>query len=123
MSDPTHLSVRAGATGQPGRAVTNQVRLAGRLAVDPVTTVLPSGDEVTSFRLVVPRGRADRRPPAVDSVDCAVWRASVRGRIATWRKGDEVEVEGSLRRRFWRGPAGPLSRYEVEVRQVRRRRS
>ena len=46
----------------------NQVRLAGRLAADPVTTVLPSGDTVVSFRLVVQRGPADRRPPSVDTV-------------------------------------------------------
>ena len=31
-----------------------------------------------------------------------------------------VEVEGVLRRRFWRGAAGPASRYEVEVVALRR---
>jgi single-strand DNA-binding protein len=99
----------------------NQVRLAGRLAADPVATVLPSGDTVTSFRLVVPRTPRDRRPPNVDTIDCAVWRAAARRRVASWVQGDQVEVEGALRRRFWRGPAGPLSRYEVEVRTARRR--
>jgi single-strand DNA-binding protein len=34
--------------------------------------------------------------------------------------GTEVEVRGSLRRRFWRSPTGPASRYEVEVRSLRR---
>jgi single-strand DNA-binding protein len=99
----------------------NQVRLAGRLAADPVATVLPSGDTVTSFRLVVPRAPRDRRPPSVDTIDCAVWRAAARRRVASWGQGDLVEVEGALRRRFWRGPSGPRSRYEVEVRTARRR--
>lgn len=26
-----------------------------------------------------------------------------------------MSIEGALRRRFWRGPAGASSRYEVEV--------
>jgi single-strand DNA-binding protein len=34
-----------------------------------------------------------------------------------------VEVSGSLRRRFWRTPAGPASRYEVEVNAIRRVRA
>ena len=34
--------------------------------------------------------------------------------------GDVVEVEGSLRRRFWRVGAGAASRSEVEVTRVRR---
>lgn len=101
----------------------NEVRLTGRLAADPVTTVLPSGDAVTTFRLVVPRGPGDRQPPSVDTVDCAVWRSGARRRVSGWGVGDQVEVHGALRRRFWRGPAGPRSRYEVEVRQARRQRA
>ena len=35
---------------------------------------------------------------------------------------DRVRVEGSLRRRFFRTPAGAASRYEVEVRRLVRDR-
>ena len=31
-----------------------------------------------------------------------------------------VEIEGTLRRRFWRSAGGPTSRYEVEVVALRR---
>lgn len=101
----------------------NEVRLTGRLSQDPVTTVLPSGDAVVTFRLVVARGPADRKPPSVDTVDCAAWRAAVRKRVTGWAAGDAVEVHGALRRRFWRGPAGPRSRYEIEVKEARRHRA
>jgi single-strand DNA-binding protein len=40
--------------------------------------------------------------------------------------GDELEVSGSLHRRFWRTAAGLGSRYEVQVssaRMAKRRRS
>jgi len=37
-----------------------------------------------------------------------------------WRAGDIIEIDGALRRRFWRTPGGPVSRYEVEVRKARR---
>lgn len=35
-------------------------------------------------------------------------------------KTDRVEVEGALRRRFWRSSSGLASRYEVEGIAVRR---
>ena len=104
-------------------AGTNQIRLGGRLAADPVTRVLPSGDQVTTFRLVVRRGRSARTPPRVDTIACAAWSTRTRRRVASWSAGDGVEVEGALRRRFWRGADGVSSRYEVEVLTVRRLRA
>ena len=72
----------------------NEVHLVGRVSADPVLLTLPSGDSVVSVRLVVERAR----PPA----------------------GDVVEVDGSLRRRFWRAEGVPQSRYEVELSGARR---
>lgn len=105
----------------------NEVQLGGRLAAVPVSVVLPSGDELVTLRLVVPRppgrGRARTRTVSVDTVDCSVWAAALRRRVSRWQPGDLIEVEGSLRRRFWRGPGGgPQSRYDVEVVRARRRR-
>jgi single-strand DNA-binding protein len=116
MAAPT----RAAAPAPAGRHPVNEVRLAGTVGAAPTVTTLPSGDEVVSFRLVVPRGRGDRRPPSVDTIDCSVWSAALRRRAAGWSEGDRVVVAGRLHRRFWRGPGGPRSWYVVDVRQGRR---
>lgn len=76
---------------------------------------LPSGDELVTSRLVV--GRAG---PGVDTIDCAIWPSTLRRRALAVPEGTVVEVDGSLRRRFWRTPAGAASRYEVEVSALRR---
>jgi single-strand DNA-binding protein len=100
-------------------APVNEVRLRGRLAAAPVPRDLPSGDEVVVFRVVV-----DRPPAAssvrVDTIDCAAFRADVRRSARRWAPGDVLEVRGRLRRRFFRSPAGPASRYEVEVESASR---
>ncbi|MGE5762543.1 MAG: hypothetical protein ACM3ZF_01215 [Mycobacterium leprae] len=44
----------------------------------------------------------------------------VRERALSWSTGDVVDVSGALRRRFWRGSAGPVSRCEIEVRSAAR---
>lgn len=103
----------------------NEVRLVGRLAAEPVARELPSGDSLVSFRLVVERAGVPtrpgaRKPPTVDTLDCAAWRSGVRRSAVRLRTGDVVEVQGALRRRFWRTPGGPASRSEVEVLKVRR---
>jgi single-strand DNA-binding protein len=95
----------------------NEVFLRGRLAADPVSRTLPSGDEVSSFRLTVPRPDGERT--RVDSIDCAASTARVRRSLTRAQPGDECEVTGSLRRRFWRSAQGLASRYEVEVAALR----
>ena len=95
----------------------NEVRLAGRVSAVATERELPSGDVIATFRLSVPRSQ-DKG--GCDAIDCAVWRAALRRTVAAWHVGDEVEVSGELRRRFWRGASGVASRYEVEVRQARR---
>jgi single-strand DNA-binding protein len=95
----------------------NQVFLRGKLAGEPVLRALPSGDELCSFRLTVPRPPGGR--VRVDSVDCSTTRLRVRRALERANPGDEFEVIGSLHRRFWRTPAGLGSRYEVEVASAR----
>jgi single-strand DNA-binding protein len=97
----------------------NHVHLTGRLsAVDART--LPSGDEVVALRVVVPRARARRDGPTIDTIDCTVWRADLRRRVLGWELGQTVEIDGALRRRFWRAATGARSRYDVEVSRLRR---
>jgi single-strand DNA-binding protein len=80
---------------------------------------------MVSFRLVVPRAtqaaRADGvRRPSIDTIDCVAWPARVRRAALAWQPGDTIEVEGALRRRFWRSAGGgPASRCEVEVAAAR----
>ncbi len=82
---------------------------------------MPSGDELCAFRLTVLRPSGERAK--VDSIDCATTNARVRRSLAAAVPGDLLEVTGSLHRRFWRSPKGLNSRYEVQVRRVRRRGS
>ncbi|MFN8159138.1 MAG: single-stranded DNA-binding protein [Candidatus Nanopelagicales bacterium] len=97
----------------------NEVRLVGRISGKPEERELPSGDQVMVFRLVV--ARDEGRP---DTIDCAAFRGDLRRKLRGWVPGDHVELEGSLRRRFFRAGGAPASRYEVEVRSaVRVRRA
>lgn len=100
--------------GPDAVASVNEVRLVGRLAAEPARVVLPSGDHLTSFRVVVDRaGGASRQ--RVDALECSAWTARARRAVSRWQPGDVVEVEGAVRRRFFRTAAGTGSRVEVEV--------
>jgi single-strand DNA-binding protein len=100
----------------------NVVRLTGRISADPESRVLPSGDEILSFRLVVRRSAAARRrsKQVVDTIECAVWTAALRRSVAKLPAGTEVAVTGALRRRFSRGGAGVASWVSVEVDSCRK---
>ena len=103
-----------------GLASVNEVHLVGRLSRTAVERVMPSGDVLCSFRVVVQRLEADsagRR--RVDALDCHTWSARVRKQALGWREGDIVELHGALRRRFFRTAAGTQSMTEVEVLSAR----
>lgn len=98
----------------------NDVHLVGRVAATPVERTLPSGDVLIQWRLIVDRAGGERTGRTVDVLACAAWTAKVRRSVRSWNPGDVVEVDGALRRRFWRAPTGTANRYEVEARTVRR---
>ena len=104
----------------------NEVRLVGRVSGEPEERLLPSGDSLVSWRVVVDRPPGARRAPAgvraatVDTVDCVAWPAGLRRTARGLAEGDVVEVTGALRRRFWRAGPTSVSRTEVEVDRVRR---
>lgn len=103
----------------------NEVVLVGRVSGEPTVRVLPSGDELVSWRLVVGRDSRDisasgRQRPTIDTIDCIAFRAGVRRIAARWSGGEVVEVRGALRRRFWRGTQGAASRCEVEALQIKK---
>ncbi|MGN6523989.1 MAG: single-stranded DNA-binding protein [Actinomycetes bacterium] len=107
---------------------TNVVQLVGRLAAPPEERVLPSGDVLVSFRLIVDRPPSrtlkardgQRSGPTVDTFDCAVWSAGLRKRVSRLEQGEVLHLEGSLRRRFWRAGGAAASRVEVDVAALRR---
>jgi single-strand DNA-binding protein len=98
----------------------NEVLLVGRLSAAPEVRVLPSGDEITTWRLVVARDEVADGRAGQDTLDCTAWSARARKAAAAWQAGDVVEVEGALRRRFWKTPASLASRCEIEVSRGRR---
>ena len=98
-------------------AVLNEVRLVGRISQVPEERVLPSGDIVWTFRVVVvrPAAGSSRSRAGVDALECAAWTGRTRRSVAGWSAGDVVEVRGALRRRFFRSGAATASRVEVEM--------
>ncbi len=120
---PKRQGTEGGGSAAPSA---NEVLLVGRVAAAPEERELPSGDLLVAVRVVVDRPLpAVARPrsvrsPTVDTIDCVAFTAAARRTITAWQPGDVVHVEGSLRRRFWRGGQGIASRYEVEIARGRR---
>ncbi|MGH3353807.1 MAG: single-stranded DNA-binding protein [Nocardioides sp.] len=105
-----------------GLATVNEVRLIGRLSLAAEEKELPSGDQLTAFRVVVNRPRDKRRGSRVqiDALECHSWVARVQRAAMTWRVGDVIEVNGSLRRRFFKTGGRLQSMTEVEVVSAKR---
>jgi single-strand DNA-binding protein len=100
----------------------NEVVLCGRVAAPAEERELPSGDRILTARVIVDRdpealGRSGQR---VDTIDCVAWTARVQRSLRQWEAGQSVQVEGAIRRRFFRGATGPVSRVEVEITATRR---
>lgn len=103
----------------------NEVVLVGRLAAPAADKQLPSGDVLTSFRVIVDRvprrgAPAGGKQATVDAIECVAWTAATRRATSSWRQHDLVEVHGTLHRRFWRAGAAVQSVCEVEVTTARR---
>lgn len=111
----------AGAT-PPGAAppFVNAVRVVGRVSAGATVRVLPSGDELTAWRVAVPRPQEPDQPRRVDTFLCVSFDAHVGQAAMAWSAGDVVDVTGAMRSRFWRGPDGLRSRYELDVRLANR---
>jgi single-strand DNA-binding protein len=110
----------------PVEADVNEVLLTGRVSGVPEERELPSGDRVVQLRLVVRRapgrGRTGASRAVVDTIDLSCWTRPLQRKALRLGAGDLVTVHGALRRRFWRSPGGPSSRYEVEVTVLDRHR-
>ncbi|MBD8062405.1 single-stranded DNA-binding protein [Oceanitalea stevensii] len=98
----------------------NAVSLVGRVSGEVEERELPSGDRLSTFRLVVPRPDAGEGRARVDTIDVACWSGRTRRVAGRVGEGSVVAVEGALRRRFFATGAGRASRYEVEAQRLRR---
>lgn len=106
---------------QKQAAPANEVHLVGRVSGEPVVRELPSGDELVSLRVVIPREpRRGEGRAQVDTIDVACWTGAVRAVARRLPDGQGVQVDGALRRRFFATGAGRASRYEVEATALRR---
>ncbi len=99
----------------------NKVEITGRLGSNVTTRILPSGDEVTSFTVIVERPEKERvGSTKVDTIPCQTFRVSVASKVSGLDVGTVVTARGVLRRRFWKVPSGLGSAMEVEVRSLKR---
>ena len=98
----------------------NEVFLEGRVSSLPTEKLLPSGDTVVEFRIVIDRKNPKGERREVDTLDIAVWLVKVRKRALALDIDDWVSIDGAVRRRFWKAPTGLASRWQVEASQLRR---
>jgi single-strand DNA-binding protein len=93
----------------------NVVVLAGRLSDAPEVKSMPSGDQVTRFRLHVPEAGKRVLPLPVSA-----WDKLARKGCERLVKGDSVLVRGHLVRRFFRDGGGGRSVTEVVATEVKK---
>jgi single-strand DNA-binding protein len=94
----------------------NDLVLRGRVSQEAIEKELPSGDKVVEFRLIVTR----EKKSGVDTLDIGAWSSKARRTALTLTPDQWVEVSGSIHRRFWSGPTGLASRWQVEAVEITR---
>ena len=116
---PSRSATEVPAAGSECR---NEVLLYGRVAAPAEERELPSGDTIMTARIIVDRDldALSRSSQRVDTLDCVAWTGRVQRSMSTWSAGQLVEVRGAIRRRFFKGAAGAVSRVEIEVTSTRR---
>jgi single-strand DNA-binding protein len=68
------------------------------------------------FRLIISRQERE----GVDTLDIAAWSAKSRRSALSLKPGEWVEISGSVNRRFWQGPAGLASRWQIQADSITR---
>jgi single-stranded DNA-binding protein len=94
----------------------NDCLFRGRVSAQAIERVLPSGDKVVEFRLIVTRHGRE----GVDTLDIAAWSSKSRRSALSLKGGEWVEISGAVHRRFWQSPAGLASRWQIECESITR---
>ena len=97
----------------------NYLEITGIVASDPVQRELADGTSTLSWRVKV-----EREESGNDSIPCTINTSTAPKSLVTKVQkialGQNLEISGKLRSRFWQGPKGNGSRIEVEVDSVKR---
>jgi single-strand DNA-binding protein len=94
----------------------NDVMLRGRVSDIATEKILPSGDKVVEFRLIVTRFELS----GVDTLDIAAWSAKSRRSALSLKPDEWIEISGAIHRRFWKAPTGLASRWQVAAAEISR---
>ena len=89
----------------------NDVMLRGRVSAAALEKTLPSGDKVVVSRL---------ESSGVDTLDIGAWSAKARRSALSLKPDEWIEISGTIHRRFWKGPNGLASRWQVEAVEISR---
>lgn len=90
----------------------NKVILIGYMVADPELKQTGGGVSVCSFRIGV--GRKMSKEPVSDFIDIVAWRQAAEFVCRYFRKGQPIQVVGSLQGRSWEDKQGQ-KRYTLEV--------
>jgi len=90
----------------------NSVVLQGHLASDAELRVFDSGTRMLRLLVTTRMVKPHRR---VDVIPVQAWADDMTGfdQLAELVKGDELQLHGTLQRRYWEAPDGRRSRMEV----------
>lgn len=88
--------------------------LSGRLTADPELRVTGSGVSVCNFCLAVPRPYKAGETREADFINVVAWRQTAEFICKYFKKGNGIEISGSIRTDRWAGDDGK-NNYKVEV--------
>ena len=91
----------------------NDVALRGWVTTIGVERELPSGETAVQFRIAITRAEG-----GVDTIDIEAWSPETQRVALKLQDGDWVEINGSIRRRFWKASSGLASRWQVVTSRI-----
>lgn len=86
----------------------NDVALRGWVTTIGVEREYAGGETAVQFRIAITRAEG-----GVDTIDIEAWSAETKRVALKLQDGDWVEINGSIRRRFWKSGSGLASRWQV----------
>lgn len=89
----------------------NKIIMSGRFTDDPELKITPAGVHVTTFSIAVKRPRVKDK---TDFFNVVAWRAQAEFICKHFKKGDGIEIVGTLTTRDWTDKQGNKRR-ETEI--------